>query len=147
MDLWMVLRSEMTLIELYPHALNIDMVTYVLLPYTWSEDITTTSFVQARRVAASLMCIDDLNSVSEGRGVGTALLHAAVVWGMSLGLENITGSVVTREGFYDNLEKWYGKRGLDVQNGWLVGQSNVVRDQTEKILSVHNVRYMISPTR
>lgn len=129
----------MTKLELYPHTLNNDMVTYVLLPYTWSEDITTTSFVQGRRVAASLMCIDDLNSVSEGHGVGSALLYAVALWGLSLGLANITGSVVTREGFYGNLERWYDRRGLSVQNGWLVGESRVVRDRTLEILAAHGV--------
>lgn len=40
----MVLRNEMELLKLYPHTQNHDMVTYVLLPYTWTEDITTRTF-------------------------------------------------------------------------------------------------------
>ncbi|MBP9702112.1 hypothetical protein KBD69_00345 [Candidatus Woesebacteria bacterium] len=130
--------------ELYTHTQTPELVTYVLLPYTWTEDITTTSFVQARRVASALMCIDDLNSVSEGNGAGTALLNAIAVWGMSRGLDKITGSVVTRDGFYEALVKWYGKRGLSVQNGWLVGETSEVRDMTAEILHAHNVEYKIA---
>ncbi len=85
------------------------------------------------------MCIDDLNSASEGSEIETALLNAIAVWGIGRGLDNITGSLVTREGFYENLVRWYRNRGLSVQNGWLVGESRVVRDRTLEILAAHGV--------
>lgn len=90
------------------------------------------------------MCIDDLNSVSEGNGAGTALLNAIAVWGMSRGLDKITGSVVTRDGFYEALVKWYGKRGLSVQNGWLVGTTREVGQKTSRILESRRITYSIA---
>ena len=133
--------------ELFTHTKTMDLATYVLLPYTRTEDITQTSYVQARMVAPRLMCIDDLNSVNERSGVGTVLLHATVCWGIEMGARSITGSVVTRDGFYKSLVQWYDKRGLSVQNGWLVGETNIVRARLDRVISKRDLHYDIISNR
>ncbi len=136
----------MTKFELWKHTTNTEMATLVVLPMP-SYEISYADYVQGRLRTGSYLEIEDLQvldskeSRNQKQGRGTILVDAIAKFAKKNNRTKITGHFVTNADRYDYVEEWYRKHGIQIENGYLVGNVDKVLAMCAQIKSNYSLFY------